>query len=321
MGYDIIGDIHGHAGALQGLLASLGYGKRDGAWRHPDRQAIFVGDFIDRGPGQIETVDMVRRMVDAGSARAVMGNHEFNAIAWFMPDPAVPGEYLRPHHSPWYGEKNYKQHQEFLTAVNGTPKHQEIIDWFMTLPLWLDLVGIRVVHACWHPGFMDYLGPRLAGGNRLTPELMVEASREPAGEAQRDGAAPSVYSAVETLTKGMEVSLPAPHYFLDKDGNRRDQVRVRWWDANANTFRRAALLDDVDRSKLPEEPIPDYALVGHDGGSPVFVGHYWLSGPPVCLSDKVACVDYSIAKGGKLVAYRWDGEATLAPNKFHWVEA
>jgi len=60
-------------------------------------------------------------------------------------------------------------------------------------------------------------------------------------------------------------------------------------------------------------------LIGHDGGKPVFVGHYWLTGTPELLSNKVACVDYSVAKGGKLVAYRWDGEPTLDERKLHWV--
>ena len=99
MNYDIIGDIHGHASALRTLLAKLGYQENQNTYRHPDRTAIFVGDFIDRGPQQVETVNLVRRMVDAGSALAVMGNHEFNAIAWHTPDPNNPGDYLRPHHS------------------------------------------------------------------------------------------------------------------------------------------------------------------------------------------------------------------------------
>jgi hypothetical protein len=49
---------------------------------HPDRQAIFVGDLIDRGPRQVESVEIVRSMVDAGAAQIAMGNHEFNAIAY-----------------------------------------------------------------------------------------------------------------------------------------------------------------------------------------------------------------------------------------------
>ncbi len=42
MNYDIIGDIHGHAGALVALLEKLGYRERAGAYRHPDRMAVFV---------------------------------------------------------------------------------------------------------------------------------------------------------------------------------------------------------------------------------------------------------------------------------------
>jgi hypothetical protein len=84
MAYDIIGDIHGQADKLHALLAHMGYENRNGAYRHPSRSAIFVGDFIDKGPQQIESVMTVRRMVEAGTAQAVMGNHEFNAIAWAL---------------------------------------------------------------------------------------------------------------------------------------------------------------------------------------------------------------------------------------------
>ena len=45
--YDIIGDIHGHAAELKALLEKLGYREQDGAYRHPDRRAVFLGDFID----------------------------------------------------------------------------------------------------------------------------------------------------------------------------------------------------------------------------------------------------------------------------------
>ena len=45
MNYDIIGDIHGQSGKLRSLLARLGYRQKDGAYRHLDRQALFVGDF------------------------------------------------------------------------------------------------------------------------------------------------------------------------------------------------------------------------------------------------------------------------------------
>lgn len=83
MGYDVIGDVHGQGGKLSALLVRMGYARQAGGWVPPaGRQAIFVGDLIDRGPDQLEVLDGVRRMVDAGHARVVLGNHEFNAMGY-----------------------------------------------------------------------------------------------------------------------------------------------------------------------------------------------------------------------------------------------
>lgn len=50
---------------------------------------------------------------------------------------------LRPQHGQM-GAKNRHQHQHFLAEVEGSPLHDEIVDWFLTLPLWLDLPDLRV---------------------------------------------------------------------------------------------------------------------------------------------------------------------------------
>lgn len=313
--------MHGYADELEALLDKLGYRERMGVRRHPDRQALFVGDLIDRGPKQIEVVGIVRRMVEAGSARMVMGNHEFNAIAWFTPDPDQPGEYLRPHDSLEYGRKNYEQHKSFLDQIKSAEQHREIIEWLFTFPLWIDLPELRVVHACWHPRFIEYLGPRLADGGRLTEELLISASREPDEAREKDTPEPSSFKAVEALLKGLEAPLPAPHSFLDKDGIERRRVRVRWWDREADTYRRAAMLPEGGRQRLPQEQIPAHLRLGYQGDKPVFFGHYWLRGQPAPMSESSACLDYSIAKGGKLVAYRWDGERIIDASKFCWIES
>ena len=86
--YDLIGDIHGHASELVNLLAALGYSKHKGVYKHPERQAIFLGDFIDRGPQIRETLEIVRPMIDSGFALSVMGNHELNALAYVSPGKA-----------------------------------------------------------------------------------------------------------------------------------------------------------------------------------------------------------------------------------------
>ncbi|HEY2017558.1 MAG TPA: metallophosphoesterase [Bryobacteraceae bacterium] len=315
MGYDIIGDIHGNAEKLEGLLFKLGYRNAAGAWRHPARQAIFVGDLIDRGPSQVQTVNTVRRMVEAGVALAVMGNHELNAIAWHTSDPENPGEYLRPHHNANWGKKNRKQHAAFLAEVEDKPAlHAEIIDWFLTLPLWLDLPDLGIVHACWHAPFMAWLSPQLYEGRCLTRESMVQATDEPENETDKDNATPTVFKVVEALTKGIEIPLPAGQDFCDKDGIRRSRVRVCWWD-EGTTYRSATLLSPAERAALPDLPIPEHARV-KPVLKPTFFGHYWLTGTPSIQSNKAVCIDYSAGNGGPLVAYRFDGEQDLSLDHF-----
>ncbi len=303
--YDIIGDIHGHADQLAALLQMLGYQHRGGAWRHPDRSAIFVGDFVDRGPGQLKTLELVRDMVEAGSARAVMGNHEFNAIAWATPHPEEDGAYLRSRAGAT-GAKNLHQHQAFLAEVGAdSAEHQSWIAWFLELPLWIEEPDFRVVHACWSPRHADPLRPLLRDGERLSLELLVAASRRGSLE----------YETVETLLKGAEVELPEGYSFTDKDGHRRTAIRTRWWDPTLTTYRAAYIgPSGVDMPDLPlpgseRRPAPD---------RPTFIGHYWLDPlkPPAPLTPRVACIDYSVAKGGPLVAYRYDGEVELSAAKF-----
>jgi hypothetical protein len=160
--FDIVGDIHGHADKLEALLANLGYRPRMGAWRHPDATAIFVGDFIDRGPGQRRTLELVRAMLDAGTARAVMGNHELTAIAWHTPHD---GGHLRPRNA-----KNLAQHQAFLAEMGrDRAEHAAWIAWFHTLPLWLDLPELAIIHACWHPQHIAHATATLGADGLAKP--------------------------------------------------------------------------------------------------------------------------------------------------------
>jgi hypothetical protein len=317
--YDIIGDIHGEYGKLEALLRKLGYVEEGRAWRHPSRQAIFVGDFIDRGREQLQTVRTVRRMIDAGTAQAVMGNHELNAIAWHTPDPSGNGDFLRTRLHPELGPRHRKQHGAFLREVEQDPAlHAELVAWFLSLPLWIDLPHLRVTHACWHQGLMDWVAPHLREGRYLTPELVPAATTEPDEAGGLEAPPPSLYAAVECITKGVEVPLPDGCTFVDNDGHTRRHVRVRWWDTEATTYRSAALLAPHERERLPDEELPAHARIGVEG-TPVFFGHYWLTGSPRVESERCACVDFSVANGGPLVAYRFDGEPTLSAGKLVWV--
>jgi hypothetical protein len=305
MHFDIIGDIHGQHHKLSALLRHLGYRESQGTWRCAGRTAVFVGDLIDRGPAQVDTVELVRRMVDAGSAFCVMGNHEFNAIAWTVPNAQNPAEFLRSHTKPG----NLSMHRIFLDAVEGTARHAEYINWFMTLPLWLDLGGIRIVHACWHEQSIERLAPIMGPGNTLTPELFAHGSF----------IADWAFRAIETICKGPEVNLPAGAHYTDKEGRIRSEVRVRWWESDLSTFRKAAIGPLGDMAMIPDAPMPEDWRLPVTTGAPVVFGHYWFNGQPQVISDQFACIDYSAATTGPLVAYRWDGETTLSSDKLSWV--
>ena len=54
-------------------------------------------------------------------------------------------------------------------------------------------------------------------------------------------------------------------------------------------------------------------------GPPVLFGHYWFTGTPTVISPRFACLDYSAARDGPLVAYRFDGEKELSSDKLTWL--
>ncbi|RMI31854.1 polynucleotide kinase-phosphatase [Nocardia stercoris] len=81
--FDIVGDVHGCRAELETLLTELGWRLvRDDAGRpvdatHPEgRQAVFVGDLVDRGPDSPGVLRLVMGMTASGNALCVPGNHE-----------------------------------------------------------------------------------------------------------------------------------------------------------------------------------------------------------------------------------------------------
>lgn len=302
--YDIIGDVHGHAVALEQLLDRLGYRATQGTWSHPERKVIFLGDWVDRGPEIPRALQIVRRMVDAGTALAVLGNHEWNAIAFHIPDPETPGEYLRRR-----SQKNRQQIKE--TRQQLPPAElQSALDWFRTLPLWLDLGELRVVHACWDPVAFRKLAPSVQNPPRHTDEFLARSAR-PSGD---------LFTSLETILKGPEIPLPSGVSYADKDGATRTRSRIRWYQNPAGlTYGEYAwgtgLVCDLPvgtAAVRKSRPYPPSA-------PPVFIGHY--SQPddrPSLVAPNVACLDYNVARGGFLCAYRWNGEQNLSNENFVW---
>ena len=84
--FDIIGDVHGCYDELLALFEWLGYAPdADLGMRPPlGRRAVFVGDLVDRGPGVAETLRLAMRMVGAGVAFCVPGNHDDKLLRALM---------------------------------------------------------------------------------------------------------------------------------------------------------------------------------------------------------------------------------------------
>ncbi len=77
--FDLIGDIHGCHTELVDLLRHLGWTVDDTGVdaSHPHgRQAVFLGDLVDRGPASPAVLRLVMNMARTGAAVCIPGNHE-----------------------------------------------------------------------------------------------------------------------------------------------------------------------------------------------------------------------------------------------------
>jgi hypothetical protein len=301
---DLIGDIHGHADKLEELLLKLNYKKNSGTYSHPERKVLFVGDYIDRGPKIRETLGIVRSMVDSGNAIALMGNHEYNALCFHYHHPE--GGHLREH-----SIKNIVQHYDTLKQFqNRQQEYEEYLEWFKTLPLYYETDTFKAVHACWDNKNIEYLRKRLVDG-KLTDELIYQSVQK----------GTEFNEAIDQTLKGKEMKMPEGLFFHDKDGAKRTEIRIKWWEDPSTMTYKSISIEPIEN--LPEKQIENPQSKSTDfydlNDKRVFFGHYWLRGEPSLYKENICCLDYSVAKGGKLVAYRLDEENTLNDRNFVYV--
>lgn len=275
-GFDVVGDVHGHADQLLRLLGKLGYERRslNSAFAHPDgRMIAFVGDIINRGPASSEVIDIVRGMTDAGSAFVVLGNHEFNLLAATFEG----GEQV---------QKKYREH----------------LDWFRTLPFSLEVGGIRVVHAVWHPTSLKVIAGRTCSDEDFLRRAITKGTPE--------------HQAVQTVLKGIKVPIPEGQVYLDRFGIIRSGGRIRWWLDPRGLSYAELLFPAYARASADSRPsASDLANAEpYQGDEPaVFIGHYCLPVSEPKIHGNVACVDGCVTCDGILWAYRYNGERTLDP--------
>lgn len=309
-GYDLIGDIHGCVDTLVHLLDQLGYSRHGGVWQHPRRQAIFLGDIIDRGTHIREALHLVHDMVDRGHAYCILGNHEFNALGWHTPAPPESGRRFVRDHSPRYARLLQETFEQF---AHHPSEWQAFLGWFMELPLFIDAERFRVVHACWDKQIIARLKTRLVDA-RLDPAFLAEAAT--------DGSFAAL--ALDRLLRGTNMPLPYGLTLTSDEGFTRSVFRAKFWEKNPSTYADVVFQPDDLPPRAAERPLNDEEkrrLYLYGPEEPMlFVGHYWRSGRPAPIRGNLACLDYSAVKRGKLVAYRLGEERRLDPAHFVWVD-
>ncbi len=309
-GYDLIGDVHGCARSLEQLLQQLGYQVRQGCYRHPSRQAVFIGDIVDRGTAVRESLQLVRSMVDQDSAQILIGNHEYNCITYCEPARSGSGRrYLREHNP-----RHEQQIRQTLQQMNAYPDEwRDYLAWFRQLPLYLELPNCRAVHACWDLDLIEQL--KQQGIRDFSDDDFLHRSVE-RGSFE--------WQVADRLLRGTHLRLPNNEVMQTAEGFNRHVYRTKFWVQDPQQHRDVVFQPDP----LPEH-IAQQWLTAEDRKNllhygleqpPLFIGHYWRQGEPLPITANIVCLDYSAVKSGKLVAYRMDQETQLDAAKFVWVD-
>jgi len=147
---------------------------------------------------------------------------------------------------------------------------------------------------------MQALKPYLDASNCIVDDALyslVAAKSEPC------------YSALETVLKGPEVRLPEGVSFADGDGTARKNARINWWQLDKGPGQAFAVSPDIVKDHDMSGQYADaMEYMYHHEHPVIFFGHYWQreENHESKHQTNSACLDWSIAKGGRLCAYRWN---------------
>lgn len=284
---DIIGDIHGEYEALCQLLAHLGY---DEEGKHPERRTlVFVGDYCDRGPDSPAVLALVARLVRAGRACGVLGNHEMNLL---REDPKDGAGWF-------FEERATRDNAKYAPYARPQGRERdEIVRFLSGLPLVLEREDVRVVHAAWINDCVSALRaqPSLdllahyrywddqvqAHADSLREAIEHERTAWPHGLEDPECRPPFLAAHAEhdltiqmgnplrVLTSGVEQRGATPFY---ASGKWRFVERGVWWDS-------------------------------YEDAVPVVVGHYWRRHG----TEKIAPGKHEAQMFAQLPAERWHGK-------------
>jgi hypothetical protein len=303
--YDIIGDVHGQATLLKKLLFELGYEKGKKGYFHAERKAVFVGDFINRGPEIRKTIRMIRKMVKNGNAFAVLGNHEINAILFHLKEKDGKPLVKEP-------RKNYlslfKTINEYSVYPDEWKKH---LRWMRRLPLFLELGEIRIVHACWSNSAIEVI-KSVYNEERGKKSIFREYHKNSKSELSKS---------ISIITKGINLTMPCDLKVVNNKGIVPRAFRLSWWEnPDGKTFREMSFESKykLPAYTVPKEIIPETFF--YSKNEPIaFFGHYCRAKGPHIVKNNLCCVDSCVTGAKVLTAYSWNGEKVLNKKNLHQV--
>ncbi len=120
-----IGDVHGHYLGLNNLLDTIAPSQAD--------ELYFLGDLVDRGPNSSSVVELVK----SHGYACILGNHE-EMMLGALAQASDPSNLLA--WSSCGGE-------ETLSSYRSNTQLEEHLAWMASLPLYLDLGEVWLVHA------------------------------------------------------------------------------------------------------------------------------------------------------------------------------
>ena len=190
-----VGDVQGCAEELEELIARVrsAFGERFELW--------FVGDLVNRGPDSLRVLRRVRELIEAGRARAVIGNHEIGLLL------NAGGQ---RDHSP----------RDTLGDVLSAPDVEEWVDWVRRLPLLetgrLGGQDFAMVHAAVHPDWSleelvrraRRVEARLGAADRREVQRLLAA--DPRRDEDRAVLGRLTQCRTVTPSGGWSAELPAP---------------------------------------------------------------------------------------------------------------
>lgn len=173
----VVGDVHGCLNDLKKLISEINS-------QDDNAELIFVGDFVDRGPMVVDTIDWFMKNVNnGGNYRTVKGNHEQMAIEWFDEVLELLEEGYDVDELP-YADFDMKENLQKANLIN--PEYIIKVKQYMeSLPLSIKVsvndIDYEIVHA-WSPEatkYTDlseedvYLWERNSAGNYLNDTIII----------------------------------------------------------------------------------------------------------------------------------------------------